>query len=229
MARLAVDRAVTDIVCLGDMADFDSLCGHIKNDTLEAKTKPSFQRDLESLALAIMTFDENLKSDNPIKKYMTIGNHEHRMWRFENDNPETEGAFTNPYIGLLEHYGWNWCKYGEYIRIDRVSFTHRPLNGMGKPFGGQNAAQAVARETLTDTVFGDSHKLNIATKAKVGGGNELVTVLEAGCALPHGKIKGYAKNSMTGWWWGCHILTLQKGKIAGIESIPMVTLGDIYA
>ncbi len=227
IACLATDRNVDHVVCLGDAADVDSLCGHVANHTLDGKTKPAFVRELESLALAFETFRRHYKPTKPASLHMTIGNHEHRIWRFENENPEVAGAFSGPYTDLLEAFGWNYVMFGDYITIEGVNFTHRPLNGMGKPFGGQNAAQAVAREALADTVFGDSHKLNVATKAKVGGGNTMITVLEAGCALEWGKVKGYARNSMTGWWWGVHILTCSNG-IRGIESIPMYKLERLY-
>lgn len=228
IGEYATDIQPDAVICLGDIADFDSLCSHVRNDTHEGKSKPAFRRDIESLAEALMIFRDAYKPDNPVLQHITIGNHENRIWLYENANPETYGTMSAEFTGLLEHYGWSHTPYGEYFNAFGVDFTHRPLNGMRKPFGGANVAANVARDCLRDTVFGDTHKMAFCTKAKLGH-NRRINVLEAGCAMPWGKVKQYARNAVTGWWWGVHLITVVDGSIQGVLAKPMFELEEEYS
>lgn len=230
IAKCATAEKPDAVILLGDLSDFDSLCSHMPNHTHEGKTKLPFQKDLESLAKAFQLMDEHLELPKSCIKHITLGNHDNRIWLFENENPESYGSLSFPFIGMLESYGWSWTPYGKHFDFQGVQFTHRPLNGMGRPMGGKFAARAVAADTLLDTVFADTHKFNDFSLVKSGQDieNRRVRVVECGCAMEWGKIKKYARFSTTGWWWGVVMLTIINGRIEGVRSIPMFRLKQRY-
>lgn len=225
IARYATELQPNALIQLGDVADFDSLCKHVPNDSHRGKSKPTFEQDLVSLGEALQVFEDNLQIvRKDFVKHITLGNHEHRAWRFEDENPETFNTIANRITGLLEFHHWTWSPYGDYFNFKGVDFTHRPLNHMRQPIGAKTAARSVASDAHNDTVFGDTHKFYDCRITKIGTGSKTVRVVEAGCAMEWGKIKDYARGAKTGYWWGVVILTIHKGRIEGVQSVPMFEL-----
>jgi hypothetical protein len=180
---------------------------------------------MASGAEALAEFNRGLAT-NPSyqpKKIITLGNHEHRAWLWEDENPEDEGMKTAQVLNMFTSYGWEPHPFGKHVTVLNVDFTHIPKSIMGKPIGGQNVATTVGNKSIRDTVFGHTHKYNVITAPKTGDNNK-ITVVEVGCGLPDGEIENYAKLSMTGWWWGIVALSIKDGRIDGVNAIPMRTL-----
>lgn len=228
LAKFCNDIKPNAIIQIGDVADLDSLCAHVPNDTLAAKHKPSFDQDLVSLNEALRLFKATLNF-KPKVMHMTLGNHCERIWRYENENPETFNTMVNRFTDVLESTGWSWTRYGEYYNYKGVDFVHRPLNYMKKPVGGKYVARAVAVDSARDIVFGDTHRFYDCRIGKLGtNGTEKIRAVDVGCAMEWGQIKEYAKMNATSWWHGAVVLTIIDGHIEGVNSVPMLILQDRY-
>lgn len=225
IGQYARDEAPDQIVQVGDMASLDSLCSHVDNSTWEGKGKPTFQMDMASLDEALERLGEHTAK---IPKHVTLGNHEHRIWLFENVSPETFGMMSDELTNILKRHGWTWSRFGEYWNYSGVRFTHVPLSKMGKPMGGKTVANSAARDSVFDLCFGHTHNANVRTEAKLVD-NSKVRVIEAGCALPYGYVERYAKHSLTGWDYGVWILAIRDGRIEGFKWMSMAELERRYS
>ena len=207
------------VINIGDTADMESLCSHVKNETFHGKFKPSYIKDVASLNEALGILYRNYKPKNKPIMHVTLGNHEHRAWTYADANPEMYGM-QDYLTKVFENNGWSWSKYGEYYNYSGVDFTHVPFNSMGRPTSSLNQ---IANKSNNDVVFGHTHRFDYLTAPKFGP-NRKVTVVNVGCGLPWGHVQNYAKLSSTGWWWGVVKLTIYKNRIESCHHKPMFEL-----
>lgn len=226
IARFGAERKVPRVVQLGDWSTWDSVSAHDKNDTLKARLKPSIATDMDNLQEGLAAFQAEQGDWRP-KKLVTLGNHEHRLERFENANPETHQTFTLRRDELFASFGWRTSPFGELRYIEGVAFTHHPTNGAGRAFGGKLGATRSANETTCSIVHGHTHSWKFWPAAKIGPANG-IDILEAGCALDWGEIESYALHSQNDWWWGVTVARLISGRIIDVERVSMVTLRRRY-
>ena len=224
--RLARDLRVRCVVQIGDMFTFDSLCKYADNSTHEGKLKPEFIEDLESGEEALEEFRKGL-GPYRVRKHITLGNHEARIYSYEDRNPEVWGMMRRDFFKLLKRQGWSYTDFGEYYFIDGVGFTHVPLNRMGRPYGGKNAENQIGNDSKFDVILGHSHIEKVVTVPKIGP-NQSVKVINLGCALPDGHIEKYARHSTTGWTYGAYELFISKGRIASQKFYCMEELEQKY-
>ena len=76
------------VVQIGDFASWDSVSTHDAPGSVSHAMRPSFKADMESCEEAMCLFYKEIK-DLDIPMELTAGNHEDRICRFENKNPET--------------------------------------------------------------------------------------------------------------------------------------------
>lgn len=209
----------------GDFDDFNSLCTHERNETQKGKLKQSLMRDLEHSVKARGLIDELLTCD-PVK-HVTLGNHEHRLWLYENNNPEVYGMATGHYLDILKKYDWGFTMYGEYYTVEGVDFTHCPFTGMGKPVGGDNTCKQIAEKSIRDCVYGHTHALQSVIAHKFGPGRS-VMAFNGGCFMPDGYIPSYAQNTRKEFWYGAHVIMISKGRIRSIRSYSMQEIEQIF-
>lgn len=227
MGKLAQDRGVDWIVQIGDFASMDSLNTHIPNETLAGKLKNPFHEDVQSLNEALGQIDAGLGGHKP-KKHVTLGNHERRVWLYEEQRPEVAGMLSGELMQTFADNGWETTPYGTFRYIGGVGFLHAAINRLNKTYGGKNAENTIANDALHDIVIGHSHVKRDVRVPKLGPSKH-VTVLNLGCALPEGRVESYMLHgATTGWWWGACVLTLQNGQIIGVDAIPMGELGRRY-
>jgi hypothetical protein len=190
---------------------------------LAGKLKNPFSDDMQSLAAALGAFDEGCNGYK-CQRHVTLGNHERRIWLYEEQRPEVAGMLTNELAQTFSEKGWTTTPYGEFKFIGGVGFIHAAVNRLNKTYGGKNAENTVANDAVFDIVLGHSHVKRDVRVAKLGPSRH-VTVLNLGCALPDGRVESYMLHgATTGWWWGVCVLTLQGGQITGIDAIPMAEL-----
>lgn len=221
----ASDRRSDYIVQLGDIATFDSLNSHIENSSAAGKKKKPIFSDFLSLEAALDELNDGL-GKHEIQRHLTKGNHEQRVRAFENAHPELEDILVNELDGIFEDRGWSHSPYGALHFIDGVAFTHVPLNKLGKPYGGKTSMLQIANDAMHDIVFGNSHNLSRVTIPKIGSS---VTIVNAGCSLPQGHIEGYARHSLTGWWYGILDIVISKGRIASVSEVSIAELSHRYS
>ena len=215
------------IIQIGDFSSIDSCCWHIKNDTMAARrNKGTLLEDLESLETVLELFNKTLgKSDIP--KHVTLGNHENRLWKWEEANPEYYNMGKKQLLDLFTKYGWTYSSYGKFHFIGGVGFIHCPLNIMGKEFGGVGAERNIGLNSLFDVVYGHSHKSNDVRVPKIGT-NNYTRVINVGCSMPDGHIEDYAKLGVTGWWWGLVDVQIYENHIQEVKTTTMKNLGQLY-
>ena len=76
------------IIQIGDWASFDSLSYFQKNSTQAGKLKDAYMVDIESMRRSIDLLDKHIDNDR-IPRHVTFGNHEQRVFKFEEQIPET--------------------------------------------------------------------------------------------------------------------------------------------
>ena len=215
------------VVQIGDFLSLDSCCWHIDNATMQArKNKGTFIEDINSFDDALYELNKGIGKTKTIK-HVTLGNHEFRLWKWEDNNPEYYNMGKNKLLKTLKKYGWTTSGYGVFYFIEGVGFTHVPFNIMGREFGGVNVERNIGQNSLFDIVFGHTHKFNDVRCPKIGDSN-YIRVVNVGCALPMNHVENYAKLSTTGWFWGVVDLTIYNDKIQEVRSITMDTLELTY-
>ena len=210
------------VIQIGDLATLDSLSYHTPNASYDGKFKPTFEQDMSSLGRALELLD-----CGGAEKHITLGNHEQRLFKYEQNNPEVFGQLPFNLLRLLDRSQWTYSQFGQVHFIGGVGFVHVPLNRMGKPYGGKTAEQQIANDCLHDLVCGHSH-VDRKHKASKIGNNREVQIINVGCALPEGYIEPYALHSSTGWSYGIADMTIQHGCVRDYNFVSMARLNELY-
>lgn len=227
-ARYASEHRFERIIQVGDWSSFDSVNNHDKNDTFAARSKPGIRADLDNHAASLSAFRRGMSLDYKPKQDILLGNHEYRLERFENANPEAQGTFTLERDQNFLQHGWRTRPYGELFYVDGVAFTHHPTNGAGRAYGGKTGPQRAANESTVPVVSGHTHRRQVHDSPKIGP-IDVISMVEVGCALPWGEVEAYAKHGLTGWWHGICPLTVQAGVITDLSFVSMLSLRARYA
>lgn len=228
IARHASEQRYDRIIQIGDWGTFDSVNQHDDNSTEAARYKPKIRDDLDNLVASHQAFRRGMADGYRPKLDVTLGNHENRLERFENANPESVGTYTLSRDETFVQFGWRTRRYGEVMYVEGVGFTHHPVNGSGRAFGGKTGPQRAANETTVAMVSGHTHRRQVHDAPKIGP-IDVISMVEVGCALPWGEVEGYAKHSLTGWWWGVADMTVQGGAITDLGFLSALTLRARYS
>ena len=226
IARHCAATLPNRIVHIGDFASWDSVSTHETPGSVSHAMRPSFKADLESCEEAMCAFFKEIK-DLAIPMELTAGNHEDRIARFENKNPENVGTMYIQLEELCARYRWRLHPYGQWLFVDGVGFTHVPKNIMGKPYGGQNSENQIANHATHSIVFGHTHRASFRKAPKIGINNS-IEVLNLGSAMPNGYIAKYAGTATSGWSYGIFDIGIRSGHIVSHRFIDMVTLQEQY-
>lgn len=228
IARYASEQRFDRIIQVGDWSTWDSVNQHDKNDTFAARYKPGIRADMDNLIASHRAFRNGLAADYKPRLMMLMGNHEYRLERFENANPEAQGTYTLERDQIFAQFGWKTRPYGEIFYVEGVGFTHHATNAAGRAYGGKTGAQRAANDTTIALVGGHTHKRQLHDSPKIGPVG-VVTVTEIGCAMPWGEVETYTKIAPTGWWYGIVPMTVQDGAITDIDFVSMISLRSKYA
>lgn len=124
------------IVHLGDHYDMASLSVYDKGK-LSAEGK-RYQADIEAGDEGIRILESYIQSvpNYSPRKVVTLGNHEDRIDRFVQDNPNFEGTIGTDKLAFVD-YGWEVHPFLTPVNICGINFVHYLQNTMtGKPLGG---------------------------------------------------------------------------------------------
>lgn len=227
VARYASEQRFDHIVQIGDWSTWDSCSFHEKNDTNKGKLKPSIRQDMDNLIASHQAFRAGMASDYKPRMTVVLGNHENRVERFENANPEAYGTFTRERDQIFTQFGWRVRPYGELFYIEGVGFTHHPVNGAGRAYGGKTGPQRAANDSTVPVVSGHTHRRQVHDSPKIGP-NDAISMVEIGCGMLWGEVESYAAHSATGWWWGVVPLTCRQGAITDLGFVSMLTLQERF-
>lgn len=127
------------IIDLGDWYDFPSLSSYDKG-TKKAEGR-RVKQDIKAGDRAREIFEApfiDIKDYNP-RKIVTLGNHEDRLNRFMNDNPEMAEYWDIKQFDILKD--WEVYDFQELVEVDGVYYTHflvQPFSGRATGGSAQN-------------------------------------------------------------------------------------------
>ena len=104
------------IIQIGDWASFDSLSYFQKNSSQAGKLKDAFMMDIESLRRSIDILDKHI-DNNLIPRHCTFGNHEQRVYKFEENIPEIQGMMKKELHNSFLLRNWKISPYGGFKNI----------------------------------------------------------------------------------------------------------------
>lgn len=197
-----VDKRPEVIIHIGDHADMPSLSSYDKGKG-KAEGK-RVQKDIEASIEGMNRLlrplkelqdkqrEETGKVQYKPKMLITLGNHEERIMRHVNDNPELEGFLSYDNLRYKE-MGWEVYDFLKPVVVNGVSYCHFMANPMsGKPYGGM--AMNVLKNVGESFCMGHKQTLDVATRFLPASGTQQWAII-AGAYYEHDEgYKGYQGN-----------------------------------
>ena len=147
------------IVCIGDFADMPSLCSYDRGK--KSSEAQRYVKDIEAareaMELLVSQF-RGIKDYKP-QMHLTLGNHEDRITRDQEDYAAMEGA-----IGLhdlaYESFGWTVHEFLKVVEIDGIKYSHYFTSGaMGRAV---SSARALLNRAQGSAVIGHNQSTDVA-------------------------------------------------------------------
>lgn len=220
LGRYIVDESPDIVVSIGDFLTLDSLSDWDKSKRGKMEGR-RYSKDIDTgnKALDLIQLD-----DSP--KYVYImGNHENRLPRYLDYDPTMVGLADVEHDLDLAGRKWKVVDYKDDIKLSGISFTHIPINGIGRPIGNPHVAQKALALYANSVVFGHTHTLDHAAEHRKGAPH-LNQALGVGCFFEH--VDEYAKGSKTDYWRGLVMLDAYHNNRFDIATISMSNLLKRY-
>jgi len=190
VGRYIADKRPDIIVQIGDWWDMPSLSSYDKG-------KASFEgrrvkEDIEVGHEGMRRMMEPIKKLQQSQRYfkkkvysprmvMTLGNHDERLDRAANDNPELVGFIGTKELNI-EQYGWEVYEFLKPVNIEGINFVHYLANPMsGRPYSG--SASGMLKTVGASFVMGHKQVLDIAIRTTLEGKNQIGII--NGRTYPH--------------------------------------------
>lgn len=209
LGNLIVEERPDTILSIGDMADMPSLSSYDKGKKgFEGRR---YDRDVSSLNDALTRLFLGVKSYNKgrRRKYkprtvITLGNHEDRISRVSEFQPEFEGKVGIRDLELDKHFD-TVVPFREQITLHGITFSHYFSSGLkGQPITGEHIAATMCNKLHMSAVQGHSHLFNHTERTRPDG--EKIFGLSCGCYSHPEMIEGWNKGQHHMWWHGIVIL-----------------------
>lgn len=189
IGKYMVEKKPETVVCIGDFADMPSLSSYDKG-------KKSFEgrrylNDIEAsheamdaLLGPLRKFNEKARAGGK-KQYhpqmiLTLGNHENRINRAVELQPELEGVLSIDQLDY-EKYGWEVHPFLEVVHVDGVAYSHYFTSGvLGRPV---TSARALLTKKHQSCVMGHVQTMDLSTDYRADG--TPILGLFAGCCYEH--------------------------------------------
>lgn len=201
IGQYIVEKRPEVIVHIGDHADMPSLSVYDKGK--RASEGRRVQEDIDSSIEGMRRLLQPLydlqqhQRKNKKKVYkprmvLTLGNHEERIMRHVNANPELHGflSYDNLHYGDM---GWEVIPYLKPIIINGVAYCHFMANPFtGKPYGG--TATNILKHVGESFCVGHKQTLDVSTRFLPASGVQQWGIV-AGACYPHDEdYKGHQGN-----------------------------------
>lgn len=196
------DKKPEVIVHIGDHADMESLCSYDKGKG-KAEGK-RVTRDIEASILGMNTLltplkdlqqkelEEFGKVKYKPKMVLTLGNHEQRIERHVESNPELIGFLSYDSLKYKEN-GWEVYDFLKPVTINGVAYCHFMANPMtGKPYGGM--AMNVLKNVGESFCMGHKQVLDTATRFLPASGKQQWAIIAGACYTHDEGYKGHQGN-----------------------------------
>jgi hypothetical protein len=202
LGKLINDIKPSVVIHLGDSADMPSLSSYDRGT--KAFQGRNYRADID----AHLDFNERLwgvvrsaKRKLPYR-YFFEGNHEHRIKKAINLQPELDGAISFDDLELGRYYDevteYNGRSPG-VREIDGIQYAHFFISGvMGKSIGGAHPAYSILGKGHGSATAGDLHLLSYECQTGIGG--RRLQGLVAGCYQDYNSDWAGEANKL--WWRG---------------------------
>lgn len=165
-----VEKKPDVIVNIGDFWDMESLSIYDKGKLpFEGRRYVNCVKAgrvaMEKLLKPIDDYNRTAKKHEKYhpEMHFTLGNHEIRISRLADNNPEYEGKFSLDDLGIAE-YGWTVHDFLKIIKIDGVEYCHYFTSGvMGRPV---SSAATLLRERQCSATMGHVQHSDVAMHKK---------------------------------------------------------------
>lgn len=229
IGRLINDVKPDVVVNLGDTADMASLCSYDRGK--KSFIGRTYAKDIEVHG----DFQERLwntvrKSKRKLPRRVTlIGNHEQRIDRAIETQPELEGVIGYGDLCLDKFYDdvvhYEGSTPGS-IEIDGIAYAHYMVSGVsGRPISGEHSAYSLLTKTFSSCVVGHSHVLDYCVRTRQDGTK--IMGLVAGCYQEHDS--DYAGEANKLWWRGVCVLNNVDNGVYDLQTISLASIKKEYA
>jgi hypothetical protein len=162
LGRYIAEKRPDYIVMIGDWWDMESLCSYDKGKkTFEGRR---YLADIKAGndAMNLMTNEYRDKDYTP-QEHLFLGNHENRLERAVELQPELEGIIGYHDLNLA---GWTVHPFLEIVKLEGIAFSHYFTSGvMGRP---ASSAAVVLREVAGSAIQGHVQRVDVAVHPKTG-------------------------------------------------------------
>ena len=219
--KLAADIKATHVICMGDFCSMDSLSSYDRGKkSFEGRR---YEKDIEHSHQALALFNKGLGKHKP-RKIMIHGNHEDRIDRFVDDNPELEGKMKISDLQFKE-YGWQEIPFKQIKVVSGVHYVHYLPNGiMGRAISGENVARSILNKHKVSATVGHCHLFDYALSTLPNG--KKIQALSAGCYLHH--KENYARATQRMWWSGLIVKRNVKNGEYDLETVQYNSIRRKY-
>lgn len=151
------------IICIGDFWDMPSLSSHDKGKlAFEGRRYVNDIRAGQQAMEKLLDPIRSVPNYNP-RKVFCLGNHEIRIQRVVDINPEFSEKFSLQDLGI-EDYGWEVHDFLKVVEIEGIQYSHYFTSGvMGRPV---SSAAALLRERGCSATMGHVQYTDIAVHKK---------------------------------------------------------------
>ena len=201
LGKYIVHKRPDVIVHLGDHADMESLSSYDKgkksaegkrvNKDIEAARK-GMEALLSPLRQLQKSQQERGETVYKPRMILTLGNHEDRINRHVDANPELHGFLSIDSLGYKQ-YGWEVYDFLKPVVVDGVAYCHFMANPFsGKPYGG--SAQNILNKVGESFTVGHKQTLDIATRFLPASGKQQWGIVAGAFYLHSEGYKGHQGN-----------------------------------
>ena len=179
------------IVHIGDHYDFPSLSSYDKGKSSSEGRR--LYKDIEAGNTGFEYLNMAMKDipDYNPRKVFCLGNHEHRLARYVDDNPELIGTLGIDKLPF-DKYGWEVHPFLKPVEIEGIYFVHYLANPFtGKPYAG--TAANILSKVGKSFVVGHKQTLDISIRPTIDGSLQL-GIVNGACYDFNEGYKGYQGN-----------------------------------
>lgn len=180
------------IVHIGDHYDFPSLSSYDKGKSTSEGRRLSNDIKAGNTGFEYLNMYIDQDSGYNPRKVFCMGNHENRLDRYVDDNPELIGTLGTEMLPF-EKYGWEVYDFLKPVEINGIFFVHYLANPMnGKPYGGN--AMNILKTVGNSFVVGHKQCLDIAIRPTIDG-KQQIGIINGACYPFNERYKGYQGNN----------------------------------
>ena len=210
------------IIHIGDHYDFPSLSSYDKG-----KSSAEGKRLVKDIEAGNIGFEylnmamQKHKDYNP-RKIFCLGNHEHRLDRYIDDNPELIGTLGTDFLPFSK-YGWEVYPFLKPVEVNGIFFVHYLANPFsGKPYGGN--AMNILKTVGRSFVVGHKQTLDSAIRPTIDGKLQL-GIINGACYPFNEKYKGFQGNTH---FRGITVLTEVEDGFGCPSFVSLSQIRDLY-